>query len=392
MLKLIKLHWIKFINCVNEESSGGKVVDKKVILFTALDHGGILQLANQMGLTLKSMKIPFALFVPVGAKSKCVENIAEEIFEYHLPKFALPGKRGTKRLAVQIVEMNPSCLIAVDDAIKASAIVSALSDKISCAIVIHDVNPHPQKKTAYKELSERIRKQLARRAYKKAQSIILLSKNSYQLFSQQYKKLTNKATIFPLGAHVMPAISMMPSELKSYGNIDGFALFFGRIDEYKGVDRLVKAQERNCKDSMYNLPVVIAGKNLSDEKYKTSDESKTICLLRFISDGEMIWLFEHCGVVVLPYYEASQSGVLPIAYKYGKPVIVSNINGLRELVVENKTGSVFDDIQQLSNLLKGYSVNKSSSPNLKICDFYKKTYDWERNMKNLLEKVAKEDE
>lgn len=365
---------------------------KKVVLFTALNHGGILQLANQMALTLKKMKMPFALFVPAGAKSKCAEGIVEQVFEYRLPKLALPGERETKRLAARIVEMNPSCVIAVDDAIKASAIVSELSDKTNCAIIIHDVNPHPQKKTVYKELSERIRKCLARRAYKKAQSIILLSKNSYQLFNQQYKKLADKATIFPLGAHVMPAVSTMPSELKTYGNIDGFALFFGRIDEYKGVDRLVKAQKKNCCDSMYNLPVVIAGKNLTNEEYKTSDENKTICLLRFISDGEMIWLFEHCGVVVLPYYEASQSGVLPIAYKYGKPVIVSNINGLRELVLEDKTGYVFDDVQQLSDLLKKYSADKNKTPNLEICDFYKKTYDWERNMKNLLEKVAKADE
>ena len=173
---------------------------KKVVLFTALNHGGILQLANQMALTLKKMKMPFALFVPAGAKSKCAEGIVEQVFEYRLPKLALPGERETKRLAARIVEMNPSCVIAVDDAIKASAIVSELSDKTNCAIIIHDVNPHPQKKTVYKELSERIRKCLARRAYKKAQSIILLSKNSYQLFNQQYKKLADKATIFPLGA------------------------------------------------------------------------------------------------------------------------------------------------------------------------------------------------
>lgn len=367
-------------------------MSKRVVLFTALDHGGILQLANQMALTLKCLKISFVLFVPIGAKNECAEDIREEVFEYHLPKFSIPAEKETKRLATQIIEMNPSCLIAVDDAIKASAIVSALSHKISCAIIIHDVNPHPQKKTVYKELSEKLRKYLARQAYKKAKSIILLSENSYQLFNSQYTKLTNKATIFPLGAHVMPAISTMPSELKRYGDIDGFALFFGRIDKYKGVDRLVKAQEKNCQDSNYNLPVVIAGKNLSDEEYTTSDENKMVCLLRFISDGEMIWLFEHCGVVVLPYYEASQSGVLPIAYKYGKPVIVSNINGLRELVVEKKTGYFFEDENQLSNLLKKYAAHRDGRANLEICDFYKEKYDWERNMKILLEGLVKEDE
>lgn len=367
-------------------------MNQKVVLFTALDHGGILQLANQMALTLQDMKIPFAIFVPDGAKSKCAKAIAESVFEYHLSKFAVPMEKKTKDLAVQISSMKPSCFIALDDAIKASAIVSTLSKRINCAIVIHDVNPHPHKKTVYKEISERIRKYLARCAYKKAHSIVLLSENSYQLFCAQYRKLTDKAIIFPLGAHVMPAASTMPNELKQYGDIDGFALFFGRIDEYKGVDRLVKAQECNCKEPTYNLPVIIAGKNLSNKDYKTSDEKKTICLLRFINDGEMIWLFEHCGVVVLPYYEASQSGVLPIAYKYGKPVVVSNINGLRELVAEGKTGYVFKDTKQLGLILKEYSIGRSAHENPEICDFYKETYDWKRNMKNLLERVVKTNE
>lgn len=59
--------------------------------------------------------------------SKCAEDIVKEVFEYRLPKFVLPGGKETKRLVAQIIEMSPSCLIAVDDAIKASAIVSELS-------------------------------------------------------------------------------------------------------------------------------------------------------------------------------------------------------------------------------------------------------------------------
>lgn len=367
-------------------------MDKKVVLFTALDHGGILQLANQMALTLQSMKISFAIFVPDGAKKKCASAIIDNVFEYHLSKFAVSTEKKTKHLAAQISSMKPSCFIAVDDAIKASAIVSALSKRINCAIVIHDVNPHPQKKTIYKEISERIRKYLARCAYKKAHSIILLSENSYRLFCAQYRNFTDKAIIFPLGAHVMPVTSTIPNELQQYGNIDGFALFFGRIDEYKGVDRLIKAQECNCREGEYNLPLIIAGKNLYNKEYRTSDEKKTICLLRFINDEEMIWLFEHCGIVVLPYYEASQSGVLPIAYKYGKPVIVSNINGLRELVVDGKTGYIFKDDKQLSLILKKYAIERSAHANSEICDFYKKTYDWKRNMKTLLERVVKTNE
>lgn len=367
-------------------------MDKKVVIFTSLDHGGILQLANQMALTLQKMETSFALFVPVGAKSKCVESIDAQVFEYHLPKYVFLAKKETRNLVSHIIALNPSCLIAVDDAIKASTIVSALANKIKCAIIIHDVNPHPQKKTVYKEIAEKLRKYLARRAYKKAHSIILLSKNSFQIFSSQYKKMVEKATVFPLGAHVISATSLMPDELKQYRSVDGFALFFGRIDEYKGVDRLLKAQEDNCNNAAYDLQLIIAGENLTNNKYKTSIDNKTICLLRYISDGEMIWLFEHCGVVVLPYYEASQSGVLPIAFKYGKPVIVSNVNGLKDMVIEGRTGCVFDDTRHLCTLLKKYMQKKSIQANPDICDYYKKTYDWEKNLKVLLERVERTNE
>ncbi len=377
---------------VKSDKAVSKPMGKKVVLLTALDSGGILQFANQMALTLKAMDVPFALFVPVGAGSRCAENIVDNVFEYRLPKFAVPAEKETKKLAADILKMDPGCLIAVDDAIKASAVVGALSKKISCAIAIHDVNPHPQNITLYKFFSETLRKFLARQAYKKADTVVLLSENSYKLFGKQHKKMLPKATVFPLGAHDMPAVPAMPAELQQYGNIDGFALFFGRIDKYKGVDRLIEAQTMNCRDASYDLDVIIAGKNMSNEKLDTSVENKIVCMQRFISDGEMIWLFEHCGVVVLPYYEASQSGVLPIAYKYGKPVIVSDIDGLRELVVENKTGHVFEDCRQLSFALKKYAVDKSGKANPEISDFYKETYDWEKNMKALLGRVLKSDE
>src|SRR5690606_19052123 len=47
---------------------------------------------------------------------------------------------------------------------------------------------------------------------------------------------------------------------------------------------------------------------------------------------------EQASIVVLPYIEATQSGVIPIAYAYGKPVIASRVGGLPNIVVDNETG------------------------------------------------------
>lgn len=73
---------------------------------------------------------------------------------------------------------------------------------------------------------------------------------------------------------------------------------------------------------------------------------------RFITDEEMVWLMQHTKAVVVPYIEASQSGVVPIAYHFGKPVISSNLPGLVENIVPDKTGIIFDDVAGLKTALE----------------------------------------
>lgn len=364
----------------------------EVVLFTSLNHGGIFQFANQMAITLKGMGVSFVLLVPKGTKKECADAVVSCVVEYNLPRWANCFDKNTKELVDWILSLNPRSIIAVDDAIKSSSIVKICSKKIRCAIVVHDVNPHPQTFSIYRLLSDKLRRILAKKAFDSAKNIILLSNNSYQLFCEQHGNLRTKAILFPLGAHVMPAVPVIPKELEEYNHLDCFALFFGRIDVYKGVDRLIRTQKINCSDYTYKFPLVIAGVNLTSENYKTMDNMQMICIPRFITDGEMIWLFEHCSVVVLPYYEASQSGVLPIAYKFGKPVIVSDINGLRELVYEGVTGNVFKNDDQLSHLLKVYSKQRSINPNKEICEFYEEHYDWGRNIRYLLERIKEDDE
>ncbi len=361
---------------------------EKIVLFTALNHGGLLQFTNQMAMTLQNMAVPFVLFVPEGTKEKCPDILCDAISEYRFPKFAHGSEKHVRALAEQITAIRPRCVIATDDTVRCAAIMNALAGRVNCAMVIHDVNPHPHHPTLYSELSEKFRKFMARRAYRHVQTIILLSRHSLQLFREKYPQHVNKAVLFPLGAHVMPAEPVMPKELAQFDDLDGFALFFGRIDVYKCVDRLIQAQAVNCRDASYHLPLVIAGINLTGESYMTSADNQTICICRFITDGEMIWLFEHCGVVVLPYREASQSGVLPIAYKFSKPVIASAINGLQELIVQGVTGDVFADEAQLRQLLRTYAEERTAAADPRISEYYEKTYDWQRNMRQLLDRLT----
>lgn len=361
-----------------------------IIVFTSIENGGILQLANQITESLQEIGQECMLYVPKGSREVCSKNLVRKIIEYDISKTINPYDANIKKLSKDIEEFNPDLLIIVDDSIRSNLIIRNISKEIAKVIFVHDVTPHLQEFSVRKYLVEKIRGIYRLVAFSVATKVVLLSKNSENKFIQKYRHYKNKIYVLPLGAHIILTNKEMPLELKHSLTYD-FVLFFGRIDKYKGLDRLVEAHRSACKNEEYKLQLVIAGKNISEKPLNTLQSSNTIILDRYISDGEMQWLFENCKFVVLPYYEASQSGVLPIAYKYGKPVIVSNISGLKELVIEGKTGEVFSDTKDLKKKLQFFAsdfhIDQSKS---EIQDFYNENYDWCENLKKLIYSVKKD--
>jgi glycosyltransferase involved in cell wall biosynthesis len=73
----------------------------------------------------------------------------------------------------------------------------------------------------------------------------------------------------------------------------------------------------------------------------------------FISEQSTAEYFRRASIVVLPYIEASQSGVIPLAYSAGKPVVATNVGGLPEMVEHGRTGYVVNprDPEQLADAL-----------------------------------------
>jgi glycosyltransferase involved in cell wall biosynthesis len=59
---------------------------------------------------------------------------------------------------------------------------------------------------------------------------------------------------------------------------------------------------------------------------------------RHISDNDRAELFEQATVVTLPYVEASQSGVVPLAYTHGRPVVGTRVGGIPEMIDDGQTG------------------------------------------------------
>lgn len=122
-------------------------------------------------------------------------------------------------------------------------------------------------------------------------------------------------------------------------------LFFGFIRKYKGLDLLLEAMadERIRREG---IRLLVAGEFYEDEKaYRQLIRDKGIgneVLLHshFIPDSEVKYYLCAGDVVVQPYRDATQSGVTPLAYHFEKPMIVTNVGGLPDLVPHQKSGLV----------------------------------------------------
>lgn len=122
-------------------------------------------------------------------------------------------------------------------------------------------------------------------------------------------------------------------------------LYFGLIRPYKGLDILIKTA-KILKEKMDNFRILAVGDCYEDQEIyrqliKENDVADVFDLrTKFIPNEKVHIYFSAADLVVLPYKSATQSGVVPIAYHFNKPVVVSAVGGLKEIVENGKTGYV----------------------------------------------------
>ena len=199
-------------------------------------------------------------------------------------------------------------------------------------MTIHNVQPH--ERSIIKDILNK--------------SVLKLA-NEYIVHSESNKKLLSKKTNKRINviSHGLIKIKESKREHKelrekySFTNEDKILLFFGNIRDYKGLDILLKSISEIDKK---NLKLIIAGKPWkSFEKYeslisKLRLDKKIKLFLDFNPNKKVAELFKISDLVILPYknFEAS-SGAGTVALNFKKPLIVTNVGGLPELVLDKKT-------------------------------------------------------
>ena len=124
---------------------------------------------------------------------------------------------------------------------------------------------------------------------------------------------------------------------------NGYMLFFGLVRAYKGLDVLLDAFGL-IKDQLPTVQLIIAGEFYEDEeKYRAqiaANGLKERVLLRneFIPDADLRKYFGVADLIVQPYKTATQSGVTQVAFHFEKPMLVTNVGGLGEIVHDHKMG------------------------------------------------------
>lgn len=119
---------------------------------------------------------------------------------------------------------------------------------------------------------------------------------------------------------------------------ENFFLFMGRITTYKGLGVLYEAIEKINN----NCSVVIAGSGYDPVLEKIKVNNRYHLINRFIENDEMVWLVKNCRAIVCPYISASQSGLMPLAFAFNKPIIATKVGAFPEVIVDGVTGYLAD--------------------------------------------------
>lgn len=198
-------------------------------------------------------------------------------------------------------------------------------------LTVHDPILHTGDKSYRRELFRKI-------SFKWIPKLVFLNKTQTKDFIESYSVTHKKIFYNILGVYDIIHLFAPQTQNKKQKTQSLNVFFWGRITPYKGLEYLLKAFER-LKDSNISARLTIAGGGEFYFDYNPYSSNDNIRLInRYISMQELYLLLDECDVVVCPYTDATQSGVVMTAFAMKKPVIATDVGGLKEYITDNVNG------------------------------------------------------
>jgi Glycosyltransferase len=213
-------------------------------------------------------------------------------------------------------------------------------------VTVHDPKLHDNQKDFFN---------IDRKSAIEADDIIILSEIFRTYSELTFKKTKEHVHVIPLGVfNYYKEFEKGKSKVIYDPNKINF-LFFGRISKYKGLHILAKAYEKLFNEST-DISLTVAGNgDFSEYEDEFNNLKNTTIFNQWISDEEVSNFFNGKNIVtVLPYTNATQSGVISIAMTYRSLVIATQTGGLPEQIQHKRTGYLCEpnNIEALYSLMK----------------------------------------
>lgn len=252
---------------------------------------------------------------------------------------------------------------------------------VTCLAVIHNMIPH-EKRVGDKPFS----------------NYFIQSCSGYLTMTKQVNKDLEEFTssqnklIVPHPVYDTYGNSVSKEEAAKHLDLnaaDKYILFFGLVRRYKGMDILLNAlaDERVRK---LNIKLLVAGEFYEERSFyddlvqSLHIYNNVVIKSDFIPDEEVKYYFSMADLVVLPYRNATQSGVSSLAIHFDKPMIVSNFGGLPETVVNGASGFVTEaDAVSIADAIVNYYTKADQDAMKKQVEKEKQKYSWSNVVKAL---------
>lgn len=257
-----------------------------------------------------------------------------------------------------------------------------LRRKYTIFYTAHDVTPHPLN---HLSLPKRLLNGVVVRCgilqmIHRAHYITTCSPKQVELLATQFKR---KATFTPFPTLVSQDMIEGNEPCKEVQDIGPYILFFGGIKHYKGVELLHDAYT-STPQLCEKYKLVITGQGTLNR----TPHPNVVRISRFIDDKELKDLFTKASCVVYPYLSATMSGVLSMAYYYGTPLVMSDIDFFSENASQAaylfKTGDAGDLQRVLEKCLNTppCEVEKEIATNR---EYYEQVYSYEIAQKSYIQ-------
>jgi len=315
----------------------------RICILALSSRGGLAHYASQLANALSKQHEVIAIVPGDVQKELYNTNVILQPLSIKIQQ-KTPTARAYMTLYKTIMAVNPDIL---HDPIGPANYWSVglspfLRRKWPYVITLHDPKPHSGIKPWFRWFYW-----IVSRIFIRSADIICVHGNFSKRLLMQMGVSEKKIRVIPHGCHTF--LNHGREEIEEEENT---ILFFGAIRLNKGIDRLADIADK-VRREIPGVKILLAGSCTTGARLL--DQKRINCIMtalrarhdfeihdRFIPDDEVEVFFRRASVVLLPYWDATQSGVIPIAYAFGKPVVATSVGDIPEIVDDGKTGLLAD--------------------------------------------------